>query len=148
KSVVHELDIAGELLRATGGAMRLSDALEFAKGPAFIHLDDRGYVTTDTVRQEERDMLSIVRAGQDNHPPLFPDHKIKDSRVALAPDQAAAVKFVLESRDQVMDVSGIAGAGKTTMLREAVPAIRKAGHNLILLAPTSASELNLQKDFP
>jgi ATP-dependent exoDNAse (exonuclease V) alpha subunit len=58
------------------------------------------------------------------------------------------VKFVLQSRDQVMDVSGIAGAGKTTMLKEVVPAIRKAGHNVILLAPTSASELNLQKDFP
>jgi hypothetical protein len=148
KSVVHELDIAGELLRAAGGAMRFSDALEFAKGPAFIHLDDRGHVTTETVRQEERDMLENVRAGQDKHAPLFPDHKIKDSRVALAPDQAAAVKFVLESRDQVMDVSGIAGAGKTTMLREVVPAILKASHNVILLAPTSASQLNLQKDFP
>jgi conjugative relaxase-like TrwC/TraI family protein len=148
KSVVHELDIAGELLRATGGAMRFTDALEFAKGPAFIHLDDRGHVTTETVRQEERDMLENVRAGQDKHAPLFPDHKVKDPQVALAPDQAAAVKFVLESRDQVMDVSGIAGAGKTTMLREVVPAIREAGHNVILLAPTSASELNLQKDFP
>jgi ATP-dependent exoDNAse (exonuclease V) alpha subunit len=148
KSVVHELDIAGELLRATGGSMRFSDALEFAKGPALIHLDDRGHVTTETVRQEERDMLENVRAGQDKHAPLFPDHKIKDSRVALAPDQAAAVKFVLESRDQVMDVSGIAGAGKTTMLREVVPAILKASHNVILLAPTSASQLNLQKDFP
>src|SRR5215471_3120990 len=148
KSVVHELDIAGELLRATGGAMRFSDALEFAKGAAFIHLDYRGHVTTETVRQEERDMLENVRAGQDKHAPLFPDHKIRDRRFALAPDQAAAVKFVLESRDQVMDVSGIAGAGKTTMLREVVPAILKAGHNVILLAPTSASQLNLQKDFP
>jgi conjugative relaxase-like TrwC/TraI family protein len=148
KSVVHQLDIAGGLLRATGGAMHFSEALEFAKGPAFIHLDDRGHVTAETVRQEECDMLSIVRAGQNKHAPLFPDHKIKDSRVALAPDQAAAVEFVLESRDQVIDVSGIAGAGKTTMLREVVPAILKAGHNVILLAPTSASELNLQKDFP
>jgi conjugative relaxase-like TrwC/TraI family protein len=148
KSVVHDLDIAGELLRATGGAMRFSDALEFAKGPAFIHLDDRGHVTTETVRQEERDMLENVCAGQDKHAPLFPDHKINDPHVALAPDQAAAVKFVLESHDQVMDVSGIAGAGKTTMLREVVPAIRKAGHNVVLLAPTSASQLNLQKDFP
>jgi ATP-dependent exoDNAse (exonuclease V) alpha subunit len=128
--------------------MRLSDALEFAKGPAFIHLDDGGHLTTETVRQEERDMLENVRAGQDKHAPLFPDHKIKDARVALAPDQAAAVKFVLESRDQVMDISGIAGAGKTTMLREVVPAIRKADRNVILLAPTSASQLNLQKDFP
>ena len=148
KSVVHELDIAGQLLRATGGTMRFSEALEFAKGPAFIHLDDRGHLTTEAVRQEERGMLSIVRAGQDKHAPLYPDHEINDPQVALAPDQAAAAKFILESRDQVMDVSGIAGAGKTTMLKEVVPAIRKAGHNVILLAPTSASELNLQKDFP
>src|ERR1700740_950789 len=45
-------------------------------------------------------------------------------------------------------ISGIAGAGKTTMLREVVPAILEAGHNVILLAPTSATELNLQNDFP
>jgi ATP-dependent exoDNAse (exonuclease V) alpha subunit len=148
KSVVHELDIAGELLRATGGAMRFSEALEFAKSSAFIHLDDQGHVTTEAVRQEERDMLATVQAGQDQHAPLFSDQKIRDPQVALAADQAAAVKFVLESRDQVMDVSGVAGAGKTTMLREVVPAIRNAGHNVILLAPTSASQLNLQKDFP
>jgi len=35
-------------------------------------------------------MLSIVRAGQDKHAPLFPDHNIKDAQIALAPDQAAA----------------------------------------------------------
>jgi conjugative relaxase-like TrwC/TraI family protein len=147
KSVVHELDIVNALLRSTGGAMRFEEALEFAKGPAFIHLDDEGHVTTEAVRQEERDMLATVRAGQDKHAPIFPDHRIRDPQVAAAPDQAKAVQFVLSSRDQVIDVSGVAGSGKTTMLREVVPAIRAAGHNIILLAPTSASELNLQKDF-
>jgi conjugative relaxase-like TrwC/TraI family protein len=148
KSVVHELDIVNHLLRATGGAMRFEQALEFARGPAFINLDNEGHVTTEAVRAEERQLLADVRAGQDKHIPIAPAHEIRNPRVAAAPDQAKAVKFILRSRDAIMDVSGIAGSGKTTLLKEVVPAMRAQGSNVILLAPTSASELNLQQDFP
>ena len=149
-SVVHEYDIVADLLRATGGEMSFEEALAFAKGPAFIHLDAEGHVTTERVRQEERQMLARTKESQDTREPLikYPVRAIRDTRVGDVRDQAAAVRFIWNSRDGVLDVSGIAGAGKSTMLKEVVPAIRAAGHQVILLAPTSASEKNLQKDFP
>jgi conjugative relaxase-like TrwC/TraI family protein len=147
QSVVHELDIAGQLLRATGGAMTFEESLKFAKGPAFIHLDDDGHVTTEAVKREEERMLKTVQGGQDMFGGIVLYGTIKDPQVLLARDQENAVKFIWNSNDLVTDVSGIAGAGKTTMLKEAVREILASDRNVILLAPTSASEKNLQKDF-
>ncbi len=147
-SVVHELDVAGQLLRATGGAMTFNEALEFVKGPAFIHLDNDGHVTTEAVKREEERMLETCKLEQNLWNALAPGWEIQDQQVRSSPDQSSAVRFVWNSCDMVMDVSGIAGAGKTTMLREAVWGLRANRHGVILLAPTSASEKNLHKDFP
>jgi conjugative relaxase-like TrwC/TraI family protein len=150
ESVVHEFKIVELLLRATGGAMTFDEALEFARSDTFLKLDKEGHVTTEAVRQEERQMLKSAKEAQDRCLPLIPDpaRAIQDQRVANAPDQAAATKFIWNSRDGVMDISGIAGAGKSTALKEIIPAIREAGHQIVILAPTSASEKNLHPDFP
>jgi conjugative relaxase-like TrwC/TraI family protein len=150
ESVVHEYDIVAALMRATGGTMSFDEALEFARGPAFIHLDDRGHVTTQAVWDEERLMIEHVRASWDTRKPLISSatRPIKDERVRESRDQAAAVRFIWDSRDGIMDVSGIAGSGKSSLLREAIPALKEEGHQVILLAPTSASEKNLKDDFP
>jgi len=150
KSVVHEFDVVRELLRATGGEIQFPEALEFARSDAFIKLDNEGHVTTEAVRRQERLMLSMAKDAQDRYKPLIadPERAIRNPRVGDAPDQAAAARFIWNSRDGVIDVSGIAGAGKTTLVKEVVPAIREAGHKVILLAPTSASEKNLHPDFP
>ena len=149
-SVVHELDIAGAVLRAAGGSVSFEEAVAYARGPAFIKLDQEGHVTTEAVRLEEKRMLKTVRNGRDQCESILkePGREIADEKVRNSADQSAAARFIWKSRDLVMDVSGIAGAGKTTMLREAVPAIRMDGHEVILLAPTSKSEKKLKEQFP
>jgi conjugative relaxase-like TrwC/TraI family protein len=150
RSVAHELDVANALLRRVGGELGLEEALEFARGPDFVRLSEDGHVTTEAVQREEWRMRTLARDGWDHYKPLVADpaRPIQDPRVAASPDQAAAARFLWSSRDLVMDVSGIAGAGKSTMLKEVVPAIRETGRQVILLAPTSASVENLKKDFP
>jgi conjugative relaxase-like TrwC/TraI family protein len=149
-SVVHELQIVGELLRMTGGAMTFDEAFEFAKGSAFIHLDAGGNVTTEAVKREEQRMLQTARDGQDACEPMIadPNYPIVNPQIILARDQLNATRFIFNSRDLVTDVSGIAGAGKTALLKEVVAGLRENGRSVILLAPTSASEKNLHKDFP
>src|SRR6267378_206772 len=149
QSVVHELDIAGQLLRATGGSMTFDEALKFAKGVAFIHLDKEGHLTTEEVKREEALMLKTVRTGWDSESAMVadPNYPIVDPKIILAADQLKATRFVWNSRDLVTDVSGIAGAGKTTLLKEVVAGLRENSMLVILLAPTSASEKNLHKDF-
>jgi conjugative relaxase-like TrwC/TraI family protein len=47
-SVVHELEVVGQLLRAAGGGITFEDALAYAQSPAFIRLDgESGHVTTE-----------------------------------------------------------------------------------------------------
>lgn len=145
-SVVHELEIVAQLLRATGGRMTLPEALEYARSDAFIKLDEDGHVTTRPVEVEELAMLAVVRNGWDGYQPAAPDWEIKDKVLAL--DQLRAVKFILNSHDFMMDVSGIAGSGKTTLLKETVKALKSKGINAVMLAPTSASEKKLHEDFP
>jgi TrwC relaxase len=70
-SVVHELEVVGQLLRAAGGGITFEDALAYTRSSAFIRLDgEGGHVTTERVRQEERQMLAAVKEAWDKcaHP--------------------------------------------------------------------------------
>lgn len=149
-SVVHELDIVGQLLRATGGSMTFDDALKFSKSAAFIHLDREGHVTTEEVKREEDRMLKTALLGQGTFDPLIPhpNYPIVNPQIIAAEDQLKATRFIWDSRDLVTDVSGIAGSGKSSLLKEVVAGLRENKRAVILLAPTSASEKNLHKDFP
>ncbi len=57
----------------------------------------------------------------------------------LAKEQADAVKFVCSMRDAVCAVRGIAGAGKTTMLKELHGHLEAAHHKMLYLAPTASA---------
>jgi conjugative relaxase-like TrwC/TraI family protein len=149
-SVVHELEIVGQLLRAAGGGITFEDALAYARSSAFIRLDgEGGHVTTERVRQEERQMLATVKDAWGKCPALIPgEREIQDPMVMRSANQSGAARFLWTSGDMVMDISGIAGAGKTTLLREVVPALRSEGISVLLLAPTAASEKHLRSEFP
>lgn len=62
---------------------------------------------------------------------------------ALTPDQRTALDTILHSRDQVMALVGIAGAGKTTTLEALQYAVRSGGYVVTGLAPTSRAAQNL-----
>src|SRR5262249_45974899 len=67
-----------------------------------------------------------------------------DGLEGLSDEQAAAVRHVRDSADQVMLIRGAPGAGKTTMMK---PALDKLGAPAVLLAPSSdASRDKLRKD--
>ena len=146
-SAAHELKVQAEVLRRSGGEA-LPGVREFTRGPEFVRLNQAGAITTRFVHEEERQMRAICRQGWDRHAPLGDgrDWKIRDERVRNAPDQAAAVRFLCASRDLVMDVSGIAGAGKSSMLKEVVAHLEGQGRSVFLLAPTSPATDNLRKD--
>src|SRR5262249_50704716 len=73
--------------------------------------------------------------------------EVKSALVAANPEAVGAVNHVLESRDLVTEVRGVAGAGKTTMLQEAVRAIvNLSGKNVLVFAPSSPSVEVLKKE--
>jgi tRNA(Met) C34 N-acetyltransferase TmcA len=63
----------------------------------------------------------------------------------LTEEQHKALEHVLASRDLVMDVSGIAGAGKSHLLKQVTAAASSRGKSVAILSPTDASVKDLRK---
>jgi len=60
---------------------------------------------------------------------------------------AIAIRHILESQDRLMLVRGVAGSGKTTLIRECVRVIEGEGKTVLLLAPSAeASRGVLRKE--
>jgi TrwC relaxase len=72
---------------------------------------DTSHLTTEQAKREEEQLLALVRGGWDTCEALRP--AIELDWLKLTEEQRKALEHVLTSRDLVMDVSGIAGAGKS-----------------------------------
>src|SRR5271166_734908 len=63
-------------------------------------------------------------------------------------EQREAVDAMLKTTDQVFALRGLAGAGKTTALKEFDAGVRAAGKTHILLAPTTKAVEALRREIP
>jgi len=66
-----------------------------------------------------------------------------DANTMLTIGQKEAITSVLTSTDRITLIQGVAGSGKTTMLKEVKSIARDNGHELIGLAGTASAKLNL-----
>lgn len=110
-----------------------------------IHAEE-GYqhvCTTKEILKEEQRMVAMARAGRGQLVPLY----AQAPKLDLNGKQAEAVRHVLTTPDRVSIIRGAAGTGKTTLMREAVSHIEKAGKRVTVLAPTSTAARDvLQKE--
>jgi ATP-dependent exoDNAse (exonuclease V) alpha subunit len=109
---------------------------QYIKGDGFIQLDG-SHVTTDQARLEEEQLLHLVRGGWDICEPVGREFSFNPGE--FTDEQRKALEHILASRDLVMDVSGIAGAGKSHMLKEVERAVVSLGKGVAILSPTDAS---------
>lgn len=107
--------------------------------PDLLQRDCEGQrmVTTRQVLAEEKALLDTVRAGRGQYPPLGKRAFTFGADVKLNEQQQAAVRHVLTSCDAVLGISGGAGVGKTTLMREAVRGIEEGGKKVFTFAPTA-----------
>ena len=146
KSVVQEYQLKREALRRGFGCLRPEaieaemgrrDYIRQKKGP--LHL-----VTTQKALEEENRLLHHVRSGKGVAPALNAEYETKNE--ILSQEQKAAVRHVLESRDQIMMVAGFAGTGKTTLMTEIYGGVREAGKEIYGFAPSSAAAEVMRKE--
>lgn len=98
----------------------------------------RRVVTTERVLAEEERLTDFARAGLGAGRPLgAPDRPIQRDRLNAC--QRKAVQYVLSSRDRVVLIRGVAGTGKTTLMKEAGEAIEQGGHREVMLAPSATA---------
>jgi conjugative relaxase-like TrwC/TraI family protein len=94
--------------------------------------------TSLDVLAEEISLINYVRSGRGTCAPIK-GGKAKLGNEDLSGEQNAAVRHLLNSRDQVMAIRGGAGVGKTTAMVEAVRAIEASGFKVFAFAPSASA---------
>jgi conjugative relaxase-like TrwC/TraI family protein len=138
KSVVPERTLQAEAIRRGIGVATVEEVERALAGQNILvgEREGRRFATTREVLTEEQRMLDFARDGRGACKPLGHGKHVF-SREWLNADQRRAVEHVLESRDRVTLIRGVAGTGKTTMMEEAVEAIKAGGHRVLTFAPSA-----------
>jgi ATP-dependent exoDNAse (exonuclease V) alpha subunit len=88
----------------------------------------------------ERETIATMRDGRSGFSPLVSGvtrHEIEQTHPHLSEAQRQVVEQILASRDRVVALEGVAGAGKTTTLTAIRTAAERDGYRVEGLAPTS-----------
>ena len=138
-----------DLIRASlsfGGPIGVADIearIEtLAERGALLTDPDGAMITTRGAVALEREVIALWSQGKDQAAPLVEDLAgPKVQQVAremglrrLSPKQEAAARLILETRDRIVGVQGVAGAGKSTMLQPVTAIAGERGRNIVALA--------------
>ncbi|RYC67058.1 conjugal transfer protein [Spirosoma sordidisoli] len=116
----------------------------FAADERLIHVTDAGrtLTTTKTVLREEQHMVNLARQGLGKLKPLY----AQAPELTLEGQQADAVTHVLTTTNRVSIIRGAAGSGKTTLMKEAIGQMEKAGKTVTVVAPTAQASRGVLRD--
>ena len=147
RSVAKEHEILAEALNQALGSVDVEMLkIKLAGGEAgVVRLTSdaalRSECATRRGLQLEQWAVAFVNATRATLPPLNAAYEPGSS---LSGEQRAAVRAILSTKDRVSSFRGVAGAGKTTTLREVHRGL--SGHQVHYIAPTAAAAKVLQAE--
>jgi conjugative relaxase-like TrwC/TraI family protein len=137
-SVVSERRLLAEAIWRGVGSIDLHELHEREQQRDYLRAEHDGQriVTTKSILAEEKAMIESVKLWRGTCRALKAEpHEFIQQ--GLSEEQRNAVRHVLESQDRVTGIRGGAGTGKTSLMREAVTAMRGSGQQVYLFAPSS-----------
>src|SRR5947207_2430433 len=155
EAVVDERELLRDALRRSMGTATFTEVrTEFEKrvgAGEFIGVEKKSGApgrafTTEEMIGHERETIQMMREGQNEYPALASfetRREIDNHHPHLSQSQRVAVEQILASRDQVMALEGVAGAGKTTSLAVVRDAAEREGYKVEGFAPTSRAAQKL-----
>ena len=138
-----------DLIRASltlGGPIGVADIEAridvLAERGALLTDPDGAMMTTRGAVVIEREVIDLWQQGKDQAAPLVTDmagpkvqQAARDMGLRrLSPKQEAAASLILEAKDRIVGVQGVAGAGKSTMLQPVAAIVGEQGRNVVALA--------------
>lgn len=149
-SVAKDYELKMEALRHGRGRIELPDlkAAVLSDVASGAMLTARGEVATQQTLERERRMVATVNKGIGQHEALGRGRQFVVSD-RLGPEQKSAVLGALASRDFAFHISGAAGVGKTTLLKDLKRGLSEARRSVVAVAPSTSAVEELQKQgFP
>lgn len=155
EAVADERMLMRDALKHTMGEARLPEVrAEFERRverQELIELERRPGLagrafTTPEMQGYERELIERMKLGQGTREVLADGQvrqQTKEQHPNLSVSQRLAVEDVLTSRDRMMALEGVAGAGKTTSLTAVREGAERAGYEVEGLAPTSRAAQKL-----
>jgi conjugative relaxase-like TrwC/TraI family protein len=147
-SVVEVKHLVAEALRFGVGQLTPEQAWsEFGRrGLVVRDVNGEKLCTSLDVLAEEVSLINFARAGRSRCARIS-NRPLRFGNEQLSEEQRAAVRHILKSQDQVIGLRGVAGAGKTTLMVEAVAQIEATGSRVFAFAPSAdASRGTLRKE--
>lgn len=145
KSVVKEYQLKAETLKRSYGDV-LPEQLEGALGRKKFYKQEKDYInylTNDEALQAENQLLAYMREGKGSKESINPFYQPQAEY--LNREQVAAIFHVLKDTNNVTIVSGGAGVGKTTLVKEIKKGIDESGVPFIGVAPSAAASRGVMR---
>ena len=135
EAVVPERKLMTEALKRGLGAVTVESVSRELEARPLIRSEFAGrkMATTKEMLALESRLIDYARSGRGRARPLG-DPERPCSRAWFNEGQKAAVRYVLGSRDRVMIIRGVAGAGKTTLQQEIGEALAEVKKPVVALA--------------
>lgn len=147
RSTVSERTLLAEAFKRAVGHASVAAVEDAVARYGFLTADRRGQrmLTTRGVLAEEQTMLAFARDGRGSCRAMGKGpHEF--SRTWLNAGQRGAVQHVLDSKDRVILIRGVAGVGKTSMLEEARDGLEASGRRVFAFAPTAKASRGVLRE--
>jgi len=151
QSVLHEHEVLAEALNQSLGSLELEKLKQVASSgeAGLIRLTDslqNPLLSECCTRQGlelERWAVKQVDATKNSCPAL---NSTFVPAAHLSQEQKEAVTSILGTRDRVFSFRGVAGAGKTTTLKEVQRGLSETGHPVFAITPTASAARVLRNE--
>lgn len=146
KSVASDKEILATAIKsATGEATPEQVRRAFTQQSNVLSVTDklRTLVTTREALQEEKLLIQQSIAARNKFRPIAENYQPQNPM--LNTQQQAAVKHALSSTDGIILITGKAGTGKTTLMKEVQRGVLEAGKQIFSFAPSSEASRGVQR---
>lgn len=146
KSVASDKEILATAIKSSIGSVTPERVKkEFESNSEILSVKDklRTMITVKDALKEEKKLIEQANSMKGKYRPI--NEKYEVSNEFLNDQQRKAVKHALGSQDGIILITGKAGVGKTTLMREVKRGINAGGKTIFSFAPSSEASRVVQR---
>lgn len=146
KSVVSDKEILASALKYTYGKVKpeqVKQALNERKDVLQVNDKERTLLTTKEAIDEEKQLIKNAVSFRGNMPAINPNYKPQNK--SLGSQQREAVIHSLSTYDGLVIITGKAGVGKTTLMKEIKIGVLASGKQIYAFAPSADASRGVQR---